>query len=237
MYNSLGGIMKLNRLAAAAAAVSVLCACSSVPKIKVNEREYETDTYIIKTQVPQFEGFSDSGFEEALNKEAEAFNENQISDFKMRLDDTFTSDKKAELTITAKECHQSKEFLSMYAEKSIFVSGIHPQLWRSSINIDMLQQKEVRLEEMFGGEDYIQFINARIDDVVNNNPDKYSDLWEKPQLTARSSTDFYIDNGYLVLYYQPYALSYYAKGVVEIPIKITALRGYIKEEYYNALKK
>ena len=44
-------------------------------------------------------------------------------------------------------------------------------------------------------------------------------------------TDFYIQDDDLVIFFQPYDLSYYARGFVEFRLDLEDLSGYMKEEY------
>ncbi|MBQ3471379.1 MAG: DUF3298 domain-containing protein [Clostridia bacterium] len=70
-----------------------------------------------------------------------------------------------------------------------------------------------------------------INEQVAEHPDEYAELWEKPVIKDTSQTNFYIEDGKLVLYYQPYDLSYYARGFVEFRLPLKELSGYLKEEY------
>ena len=44
-------------------------------------------------------------------------------------------------------------------------------------------------------------------------------------------TDFYIQDDDLVIFFQPYDLSYYARGFVEFRLDLEDLSGYMKEGY------
>ena len=49
--------------------------------------------------------------------------------------------------------------------------------------------------------------------------------------------DFYITPENLVVYYLPYKLSHYERGFVEIPLSLSDMSGYLKEEYRHLAEK
>ncbi|MBR0089122.1 MAG: DUF3298 domain-containing protein, partial [Clostridia bacterium] len=98
-------------------------------------------------------------------------------------------------------------------------------------NIDTALSKKVLLADLFAEAGYENTLNRMINEQVEEHPDEYSELWEKPVIKDTSQTDFYIDGDKLVLYYQPYDLSYYARGFVEFKLPLKELSGYLKEEY------
>ena len=61
--------------------------------------------------------------------------------------------------------------------------------------------------------------------------EEYKDLWAKPEIKQEHQTDFYIQDDDLVIFFQPYDLSYYARGFVEFRLDLEDLSGYMKEEY------
>ena len=68
-------------------------------------------------------------------------------------------------------------------------------------------------------------------ELKENKPEEYGELWQKPEI--KKNQDFYITDDDLVIYYQPYELSYYARGFIEFPIRLIELKGYLKEDYYR----
>ena len=43
--------------------------------------------------------------------------------------------------------------------------------------------------------------------------------------------EFYMTDEDLVIFFPPYVLSYYAKGFIEFPLRLTELNGYLNEEF------
>lgn len=213
--------------------IPLLVSCKNV-KLSQKHFEYESDEYIIKTDVAVVEKNDD--FAKQINSDAQKYNDEQIADFRTRLDKDFCKTQKSSLNITITPTYCDNKFISYCSNKKMVLSDLGERIWRSSKNMDLSLGKVLVLSDLFSDNEYVDFLNARIDDVLNNDSENYGELWKRPRIEKRSQTDFYIKKGYLVLYYQPYDLSYYAKGVVELPIEITDLRGYMKEEYYNNFK-
>ena len=87
------------------------------------------------------------------------------------------------------------------------------------------------LERFSAGELTTVELDRLIEQEVTDHPDEYSDLWEKPQIKESNQRDFYVTQQGLVIFYQPYDLSYYARGFVEFTIDYADISGYLKEEY------
>jgi len=93
------------------------------------------------------------------------------------------------------------------------------------------QSKQIYLSDLFCDVGYKDAINRLIDELVTENPDEYNELWEKPEITDNHEYDFYFEDNSLVIFFQPYTLSYFAKGYITFPLKLSDLSGYMKEEY------
>ena len=71
----------------------------------------------------------------------------------------------------------------------------------------------------------------KINEEIEKHSEEYKDLWAKPEIKQEHQTDFYIQDDDLVIFFQPYDLSYYARGFVEFRLDLEDLSGYMKEEY------
>lgn len=195
--------------------------------------EYETDNGRVQIYQPRFKNFSDSEFQDKLNKE--------YDELVKRWQEIFleNSEKSAltecELSIQQEVKLKNKEFLSLVGDAYSFTSGIHGTSRRVAKNIDLLNNKELKLVDLFMDEGYEEALNNKISDILEKNPDKYSDLWENPVLSKNHQEDFYLSDKGLVLFYPPYELSYYARGFVEFCIPYKELSGYLKDEYKSLM--
>jgi len=211
----------------------VLAGCSAGGiKYKNNIIEDNTTEYSIYIEEPSISGL-DNEYTTTINSEfterSKAFSE----DFKSRIPQY--SSEKCELSCVSEAKFCSNDFISIVTEKNVYTGGAHGNLWKIADNIDARYKKKINLSDLFIDSNYIEFINMRIEELIKENPEEYCDLWQKPQITDRHQEDFYISEGNIVIFYQPYDLSYYAKGIIEFPISIESLRGYIKPEYTERL--
>ena len=93
------------------------------------------------------------------------------------------------------------------------------------------QPKLLELKDLFSDEGYIETINRMIDELVAEKPEEYSGLWAEPHITEETQRQFYLTDEELVIFFPPYELSYYARGFVEFPLRLTELNGKLKEEF------
>ena len=196
--------------------------------------EEECEDYTIYTETPVVSGFDDEAFEMSINTSLSEMIGKWNEDFKTRIN--INSPEKAEFSVVSEVKEKNDKFLSVIIEKSVYTGGAHGNIWRYAQNIDTGQSKVITLDDLFMDTEYVDFLNKRMEELTEKDSENYSDLWQKPVITDRQKEDFYIYDGNLIIFYQPYDLSYYAKGFVEFPISIESLRGYIKPEYAQIFK-
>lgn len=213
----------------------MLLAGCSIGGIKYKESITKEDTEISRIYIeqPSLSGISDEDFQAEINSIYEQRTLSWTEDFKGRIPQH--TNEKSELSSVCDLKFCDNDFISIVTEKNVYMGGAHGNLWRTAENIDLKYKKKLMLEDLFMDKDYIEFLNLRIDELIQENSEKYSDLWQKPQIGKREQENFYIYENNIIIYYQPYDLSYYAKGIIEFPISIESLRGYIKPEYTKRL--
>ena len=212
--------------------VCFLCACSKnggIP-IKTENVSENNDAYTINCESVEIEHNSDGG--KLLN-----------DTFKNELDEwieTFTSQAlQIKVPGSSPPCLQVRhivknnngKLLSIITEKYVYLSGLHGNTWVTAKNFDTQQDNILKLGDLFSDKEYPVILNLRMEELIKNNPKTYHDLWEKPIIDGNREDKFYLDGKNLVIFYEPYELSYYARGVVEFSIPIEKIRGYIKAEY------
>ncbi|MCX7714246.1 MAG: DUF3298 and DUF4163 domain-containing protein [Clostridia bacterium] len=212
-----------------------LPACSSGGKVKISfdTKEYITDSLKMQAQIPEFCGFSDKDFESRLNDEYENTINKWMEDFETESNtEPHPGGVQYQLFITQSVKNNQNYFVSLVTEVYTFTGGAHGATVWIAKNIDGLENKAITLSDLFKeGTNYKEILNKIMLQMMEDDKDKYGDLWEKPSITEKQEKDFYISKGKLVIYYHPYELSYYARGFVEFPISLEKLRPYLKQEY------
>lgn len=233
MYNPLRcSIMK--KIFLAAISIFFLCSCtkSGTADIKISVKEYETDISSARIESFTLSGLKNSEFESEINRNVARDADGAAVSF-----DTIVSEStekirmgnKCVLEISQLIRNNSDDFISILEEHYVYAGGAHGSTIRYPRNIDTLSGKTVQLSDLFADESFKTELNRQIDLILESNKDEYSDLWEHPKIT--SETNFYICDKRLVVFFQPYELSYYARGFIEFPIKLADLEGYLKDEY------
>ena len=226
----------LRRLFILGAAALCLCGCA-VGGIRSEKgmKEYETDYSSVRAEVISFDGMEDEEFEDALNEKIEQSVESDMIAFDSEASDSSENVRmgnKCIMEINWNEEYNKNGFLSIVEEKYTYTGGAHGATVRIPRNIDVSGSKEIELKDLFENDAYVNTLNRMINELVNEHPEEYKDLWAKPEIQQSHQTDFYInDDDKLVIFFQPYELSYYARGYVEFPLSLEELGGYMKEEY------
>ncbi len=204
----------------------LLTACGGGVEVHEVDKSYSTDTILVDAKIPKISGLSSQSLQESVNEEYETIIMHLLEDFSK--DAKGTGDNSTFTVAT--NCHYNKNgFFSAVTQVDVCKRSAHKSSSRIIKNIDTQKCAEVRLSELFSDDAYIDMINARLDECIKKNPEKYADLWEKPSITPEQK--YYIDGGNLVLFYSPYELSYYERGFVEIPLSLSDMSGYLKPEY------
>ena len=215
--------------------VPILCillfGCSQSADITYIDKSYKTDKVTVELQLPQFKSLKNKGFESEVNEEISQVCMNFLSKFKTASDEisspsVFTSETKK---------YENGNITSLITQIDYYTQKPHNNSFRITKNINTDTCCELCLKDLFEGDDYIDFINSTLTAIVEKNPQEYSDLWARPQLSENQ--DFYITEDSLVVYYPPYELSYYTRGFVEFSIPLSNLSGYMTDDYRQMLLK
>lgn len=215
--------------------VVCLCGCD-MRRIRTERsiKEYETDFSSVSAEVIQFAGMNNTEFENNINAEIEQSVESDLVAFDSQAtekSDNVRMGNKCVLNINWDEKYNDNDFISVVEERYIYTGGAHGSTVRIPVNIDVSGEKKVQLSDLFSDDGYISTLNRMINARMTEHSEEYKDLWAKPEIKDSHQTDFYIDDDDLVIFFQPYDLSYYARGFVEFPLPLDELSGYLKEEY------
>ena len=204
----------------------LLTSCGGKVQVDSIDKSYSTKTVQVDAKIPQFSGLTSESLEESLNSEYEKTVTSHLETFKKQAAKTGDV---STFTVTTNEHYNKNGFLSAVTQIDSFVQSTQKNSFRITKNIDTRRCVEVSLSDLFEGDGYIDMINSRLESTVREDATKYAGLWEQPKLSENQ--DFYIKEDALVVYYLPYQLSYYERGFVEIPLKLSDMSGYLKEEY------
>ena len=207
------------------------CSSSEQAKMKISASEFESDISSVYAESAEFSGLPDQEFEQNINNKIAEDVKGALISF-----DTMVSESSDDLRM-GNRCvleikqllkYNAKNFISLIEEHYVYTGGAHGSTMYYPRNIDTLNNKILCLEDLFA-DGYEKELNRIIRTITESDKEKYSDLWEQPSIDKDSA--FYISDGNLVIFFQPYELSYYAKGFIEFPIKLTEIEGFLKEEY------
>lgn len=222
----------------AAAAVVMLCSgCGRNGAYKeiVTTKEQETDNASVYAEVISFSGLPDKEYQKLLNEQIEDDVEGAIDEFKDEAEEAkLPPGVKAALSIKQSVKRNSDGIISFVTENYTYLGGAHGiTRWLPyTVNAASDAPRILQLKELFIDEDgYIDTINRMIDELAKQDPEKYSELWAEPHITTEDQRQFYMTDEDLVIFFPPYVLSYYAKGFIEFPLRLTELNGYLKEEF------
>lgn len=217
----------------------LLCACSinQIPKIEIESKEYETEISSVYAETVQFAGFQNDEFERQLNENITRDINGALVSFDTMVSestDNIRMGNRCVLEIKQFIKNNKNDFISVIEEHYVYTGGAHGSTAWYPRNIDLSAGKVISLSDLFNDDSYKNELDRQIDIILENNKEEYTDLWSHPKIN--SEENFYISDGKLVIFYPPYELSYYARGFVEFPIKLSDIEGYLKEEYKKLIK-
>jgi hypothetical protein len=226
------------RMVAALSAVCILCGCTGEGgyKTKIKKEEQESEYSSVYAEVIEFSGFENSEYLSELNMSIMKEVEDSISEFdslSLESVSSLPAGVKTALHITQHMKRNKGGIISFIEEHYTYLGGAHGNTVWVARNIDVRSPSPHNLElsELFVDESYIETINNLIDKLVEENPEKYSELWAQPHIGSEDRYRYYLTDEDLVIFFSPYELSYYAKGFIEFPVRMTELNGILKEEY------
>ena len=120
--------------------------------------------------------------------------------------------------------------LSLNIEGNAYYGGAHGMPYIHCYNLDLNKREILGISDVFKpGIDYESILTRRMIAMCASDPDEYGDLFDDPDTLEEGS--FYFEDGDLVLFYHPYALSSFARGFVEFRIPLASLSEFIRDEY------
>lgn len=219
-------------IAALLSVITCGCAKDGKTEYKTDEISLETDKYSINGEMIILGGSSDgiTEFNDKISEEVRLWQE----DFENRVNNTAVlSSTKPTLQFSTDVQLNRGGIISVTTDKYVYISALHGNTWRSARTYNSRYDKTLNLSDLFIDSNYTDFLTEKLNELITEKPDIYHDLWEQPSIDKKREDKFYLDGKNLVIFYEPYELSYYARGVVEFPVNTEKLRGYIKEVYLS----
>lgn len=220
----------------------LLCGCSINAGIgsEITSEEFETDYSSVYAERVVFKGFRNREYESALNLSIDEDVTCALTEFDgmaQEIKNDMPENMKSLIKITQLVKRNSNGFISLIEEHYVYIGGTHGNVAWFPRNICITEQQphNLALKELFSDDTYMEKINTKISEMVEEEPEKYSQLWDIPMINEDNEHQFYITDDDLVIYFPPYTLSYYAKGFIEFPIRLTEIEGFLKPEYRSIL--
>lgn len=225
----------MKRIIAVIFVILCLCGCD-MKRIRTESsiKEYETDFSTVYAETVKFSGMKNSEFEKNINAQIQQSIDSDLVAFDSKAQeckDNLQMGNKCVMEIGWEETYNKNDFISVVEEKYIYTGGARGTTVHIPVNIDVSGEKEVKLADLFADDGYVSTLNRMINEEMEKHSEEYKDLWAKTEIKQEHQTDFYIQDDDLVIFFQPYDLSYYARGFVEFRLDLEDLSGYMKEEY------
>jgi hypothetical protein len=118
----------------------------------------------------------------------------------------------------------------MYVDYYQYTGGAHGLTERRPYNIDLASGQILALKDLFNDNyDYRTIINDQVRSQISLEPDKYfsNDLGFKG---IADNQNFYLQEGFLVVYFSQYEIAPYASGIPEVKMPFAKFREGIKAQ-------
>lgn len=195
--------------------------------------------YIGNLRIPVIKGLKDTKIETAINSKFEK----DALEFNNKL--------KKDGMDYAKECEKLKlkqiyyygdtdyfvyqsynNILSINALYYQYTGGAHGSYYKKPYNIDLKTGKEIALKDVFKpGANYKDIINKEINKQIDAINKKHDTIQIQGFNGISDKQDYYINNGNIVVYFQPYDIAPYSMGIQEFTISLDNYKTMVKPEF------
>jgi hypothetical protein len=188
--------------------------------------------------IPQFVGLSDAAFRAKLNGDLKA----RLESIAQGVQDNIAEQNEGyekypeweyynyyeDLYYRIVGVHHDVLVIMLYGY--IYMGGAHGMPVMEAINIDTINNKVLRFEDLFIKVDYEKILLKEIQDLwLKDEVYEFGFAKEVDYLPLDSA--FYFEEGNLNVFYPPYELASYARGFVEFSIPLAKLSEILKDEY------
>ncbi|MCL2351136.1 MAG: stalk domain-containing protein [Firmicutes bacterium] len=178
-----------------------------------------TYTYSVSARLPQLSGLKDAKTQKALNDGFKALLKNAQANVAAAYKGDGSGVRwNAGEDLTFHVTENTAKTLSIVVEEySDTFGGAHGTPYRTGYTIDAASGKLMKLTDVVKGADYKSVLLKKINDLRVKNPGgMYDGLFDpkSPITEAPPADSFYIEDGNLVVFYNPYDIGPYAMGFV-----------------------
>lgn len=116
------------------------------------------------------------------------------------------------------------EIISLYIDDYFFTGGAHGNTIRSSQNWDMKNGKQFKLKDFYPYNseyilDILREIVKQIEENIKNGNNIYFDDYCCLLIQTFNENNFYLEDNYIVIYFQQYDIGPYVSGIITFKIK------------------
>lgn len=205
---------------------------------KINE---DTPVYTLHEELPQLRGFTNGAVQKIVNETLKSIAEDQKQYFLNDIpsvDSATGTSLKSGLTVTYKTSTISDDFLSILFISSPYIAdAAHPNHTTLSYNYDLMMKKEVFLNDLFKADDFLLTLSTlTIEQLTDQSKaaGTYFDGKDKTITEGAAPTQdnydvFTIQDGQLVLYFDPYQVGPYAEGIQTVRFSKNDLNAHLSD--------
>jgi len=208
-------------------------------KIKYTDEDLSDNTADVSVQIPTFEDIYDKNFQTELNEMFKRDIYSNSDEFKKQMAENNSTNliQKPYMKINCFNEYNKNDFLSMVTKIETYSGGAHGLVNDFTVNADLIENRIITLSDLFKSDfNYKSVLEKMLNDIIVNNPDEYGNLWKKPEINEYTDKTFFIKDGKLIIFYQPYELAAYVRGFVEFQISLEDMKMYLNEKYYKLIE-
>ena len=116
--------------------------------------------------------------------------------------------------------YNSKNIVSLYIDNYVFTGGANGNTERTSQTWNIMMDRKMVLNEFFKNDpDYILTILKEVNLQITKDPEKYFDDSCILVLNNFNTSNYYLENNYIVIYFQQYDIAPRSTGIPTFKIK------------------
>ncbi|MDD3365166.1 MAG: protease inhibitor I42 family protein [Syntrophomonas sp.] len=210
---------------------------SGATTISCNSVKEESDHMSVDLNIPVITGLADNSIQANLNalweKDAMELKTKLVAEIEDYVKYNQNNDfpiRPYELLTRYQETYQIEKIMSLYVDYYQYTGGAHGITDRRNYNMDLVNGKQLALKDLFqDGYDYQSIINNEVRQQIAANPDKYF-AGNMGFNGIAENQRYYIQPGFLVVYFSHYEIAPYAAGIPEFKIPLAKFPDGVRAE-------
>lgn len=197
---------------------------NSIARISKVTHFEESDYFTIDVKIPLVDGLSNVEVQNKINGIIERDLMTYLNDMREFVEDVeyeevYTADELEYIHYQVSSDYEvhtmNDKLLSVTVGLYEYTGGAHGNYWDVAYNFNLETGNEYTLRTYYKDKNYISYVDSVIKSELEREPE---DVFEDAFVSFKENGQFFIENERPIVYFNPYEVANYARGIVKIPL-------------------